>query len=478
MTLATPTTETRSTASSSGRMTTDQQIVDTVARLRRAFESGITRPVEWRLAQLRQMLRLLQENETALEEALRSDLGKGRFESYIGEIGFLGGEIKYTLKHLKRWVRPERAKAPLPVLPAKARIVHEPLGVVLIIAPWNYPLQLALGPLIGAIAAGNTAVVKPSEVAPATSAIVARLVPKYFDRDAVAVIEGGVAETTTLLAQRFDHIFYTGNGSVGRVVMKAAAEHLTPVTLELGGKSPCIVDEDVDLDVAARRIVWGKFFNAGQTCVAPDYVLVHERIEQRFLDKIKQTIKDFFGDDPKQSGDFARIVNERHHARLSKLLANGEAVTGGQTDVSERYIAPTVLKNVKPDSAVMQEEIFGPILPVIAVPGVESAIEFINGRDKPLALYVFTNDKQRAERVIEQTSSGGACINDVVTHLACPELPFGGVGPSGMGAYHGRATFDTFTHKKSVLDKATKLDAPLRYPPYVAQKLKWVKRLS
>lgn len=472
MTLATPTTDTRSTTASAG-----PSIADTVARLRRAYESGITRPVEWRRTQLRQLLALVKENSDALEEALREDLGKCRFESFIGETGFLAGELKYALKHLDRWVKPRKAKAPLPVLPAKARIVPEPLGVVLIISPWNYPLQLALGPLIGAIAAGNAAIVKPSEVAPATSAIIARLVPKYLDRDAVAVIEGGVSETTTLLAQRFDHIFYTGNGTVGRIVMKAAAEHLTPVTLELGGKSPCIVDEDVDLDVAARRIVWGKFFNAGQTCVAPDYVLVHERIAPRFLDKVKDTLRDFYGDDPKQSRDFARIINSRHHARLSKLLANGEVVAGGQADAKERYIAPTVLKNVSPDAPVMQEEIFGPILPVLEVPSVEAAIDFVNERDKPLALYVFTNDRDHARRVIDHTSSGGACINDCVSHLAPPELPFGGVGPSGMGAYHGKASFDTFTHEKSVLDKATKLDAPLRYPPYVDQKLKWAKRL-
>lgn len=476
MTLATPTAETRS-APTAGRTVTDEQIVETVQRLRRAYESGVTRPLEWRLAQLRQLLRLLEENEDALLEALRDDLGKCQFEGFIGEIGFLAGEIKYTLKHLKSWLKPQRVKAPLPVQPAKARIHSEPLGVVLIIAPWNYPLQLALAPLVGAISGGNTAVIKPSEVAAATSAIIARLVPKYLDRDAVSVIEGGVPETTTLLAQRFDHIFYTGNGNVGRVVMKAAAEHLTPVTLELGGKSPCVVDEEADLEVAARRIVWGKYFNAGQTCVAPDYILVHERVEPRLLDKLRETIREFYGEDPKQSRDYARIVNERHHARLSRLLGSGDVVTGGEADVGDKYIAPTVLKDVSPDSPVMQDEIFGPILPVIRVKNVDEAIDFINEREKPLALYVFTNDKERARRVIDRTSSGGACINDCVSHLLPPELPFGGVGPSGMGAYHGKATFDTFTHKKSVLDKATKLDAPLRYPPYVDQKLKWAKRL-
>ena len=477
MTLATHSTQARP-SSGNGQTLTDQQIIETVQRLRRAYESGITRPLEWREAQLRALLRMIRENEDAILEALREDLGKCHFEGFIGETGFVASDIKYTLKHLRKWLAPKKVKAPLPVLPAKARVHSEPLGVVLIIAPWNYPFQLAITPLAGAIAAGNAAVVKPSEVAPATSSIIARLVPKYLDRDAVSVIEGGVAETTTLLSQKFDHIFYTGNGSVGRIVMKAAAEHLTPVTLELGGKSPCIVDEDVDLEVAARRIVWGKFFNAGQTCVAPDYVLVHERIEPRFLDKLREMVREFYGDDPKQSADYARIVNERHHARLTKLLDSGEPVTGGQADVADKYIAPTVLKNVEPDSAIMQDEIFGPLLPVLKVKNVDEAIDFVNGRDKPLALYVFTNDKDRARRVIDRTSSGGACINDCVSHLAAPELPFGGVGPSGMGAYHGKATFDTFSHKKSVLDKATKLDAPLRYPPYVEQKLKWVKRLT
>jgi aldehyde dehydrogenase (NAD+) len=472
MTLATPTTESRPT---SGR--TKEPIAETVARLRRAYESGITRSVDWREGQLRQLLRLIDENGDAIEEALREDLGKCRFESFVGETGFVKAELKYALKHLRRWVKPEKAKTPLPVQPGKARIHSEPLGVILIIAPWNYPFHLALGPLVPAIAAGNAAIVKPSEVAPATSALIARLLPKYLDRDVVAVVEGGVSETTTLLAQKFDHIFYTGNGAVARIVMRAAAEHLTPVTLELGGKSPCIVDENVDLDVAARRIVWGKFFNAGQTCVAPDYVLVHERMEQRLLDKLRDTIHDFYGDDPRQSRDYARIVNERHHARLSKLMSSGKLVAGGEADAAERYIAPTVLSDVSPDAPVMQEEIFGPILPVLRVASLEAAIDFVKRREKPLALYVFTSDKKQAERVLEQTSSGGACINDCISQLAPPELPFGGVGASGIGAYHGKAGFDTLSHKKSVLERATQIDPTLRYPPYVAQKLKWAKRL-
>ncbi len=457
--------------------TTDKEIVETVARLRRAFDSGVTRPLEWRLSQLRQFAAMLRDNEPAMIEALQQDLGKPEFEAWLGETGFMMGDVNYAIKHLRKWMKPKKVKAPMAVQPGKARVYSEPLGVVLIIAPWNYPIQLALAPLVGALAAGNCAVIKPSEVAPASSALMAKLIPKYFDRDAVAVVEGAVPETTTLLAQRFDYIFYTGNGTVGRIVMEAAAKHLTPVTLELGGKSPAIVDRDVDLDVAARRIAWGKWFNAGQTCVAPDYVLVHESVEQPLLERLRAAVRDFYGEDPKQSPNYARIVNERHHARLSRLLDSGEKVVGGQTDVSEKYIAPTVLRNVDPSSPVMADEIFGPILPVLTVKDVDAAIQFINERPKPLALYVFTKDKEHARRVLSRTSSGGACVNDAVSHLGVPELPFGGVGASGMGAYHGKSSFDTFTHKKSVLDKPTYVDPSLRYPPYGHDKLKWAKRL-
>jgi acyl-CoA reductase-like NAD-dependent aldehyde dehydrogenase len=374
-------------------------------------------------------------------------------------------------------MKPRRVSAPVAVQPAKARIVPEPLGVVLIIAPWNYPFQLSIGPLIGAIAAGNCAILKPSEVASATSRVLAELVPKYLDRDCIAVVEGGVPETTALLAQELDHIFYTGNGAVGRIVMEAAAKHLTPVTLELGGKSPCIVDRDVDLTTAARRITWGKFFNAGQTCVAPDYLLVHESIKKPLLDKIASMIREFFGDDPQKSADFGRIINARHHKRLTALLDSGTAFVGAKTDADDRYIAPTVLTDVSPDSPAMADEIFGPILPVISVSSLDEAIEFVNERPKPLALYVFSNDRDRTRRVVERTSSGGACVNDVLTHLLPHELPFGGVGPSGMGAYHGKASFDTFTHMKSVLEKPFYMDPPLRYPPYTDGKIKWAKRL-
>ncbi len=345
------------------------------------------------------------------------------------------------------------------------------------IGPWNYPIQLLLSPLVGAIAAGNAAVLKPSELAPASAAALAELVPRYLDTACIRVIEGGVPETEELLAERFDYIFFTGSTRVGRIVMEAAAKHLTPVTLELGGKSPCIVARDADMDVAARRIAWGKLVNAGQTCVAPDYVLVDAAAADSLVHRLEAAIRDFYGDDPRQSPDFARIVSPAHHARLCSFFEDGDVVVGGAADPDDRYVAPTILRNVRPDAKVMQEEIFGPILPVLTVESVDEAIEFVNAREKPLALYVFTRDKATSRRVVERTSSGGACINDVVAHLGVPDLPFGGVGESGMGAYHGRHGFETFSHRKAVLDKSTLVDPALRYPPYVENKTKWAKRL-
>ncbi|MBX3125220.1 MAG: aldehyde dehydrogenase family protein [Polyangiaceae bacterium] len=469
--------ETHKPSATTSRFTSDDEILAAVSRVRETFDSGITRPLDWRERELRQLQRMVEDNEEEFLEALHKDLGKCRMEGVIAETGFIVNEIKLTLKNLRKWAKPERVKVPVAVMPGKAYIVREPLGPVLIISPWNYPFQLLISPLTGAIAAGNTAVLKPSEVAPATSAAVAKLLPRYLDASAYVVVEGGVAETTTLLAQRFEHIFYTGNGAVARVVMTAAARHLTPVTLELGGKSPCIVDEHADLDITAKRIMWGKFFNTGQTCVAPDYLLVHESIHDALLDKFERTLQHFYGADPQASADYGRIVNERHFDRLLPLLDSGTLVAGGKSERASRYIAPTILRDVSPDSPVMEDEIFGPILPVLRVSNVDEAIRFVNARAKPLALYVFTNDKDTAERVLSRTSSGGACVNDVVAHLGVPELPFGGVGPSGMGAYHGWHSFDTFSHKKSVLDKSIHLDAPLRYPPYGDNKLKWIKRL-
>ncbi len=455
-----------------------QQAAELLGALRETFGSGRTRSLAWRLGQLEALEAFVLEREDELCEALRADLGKSRFEAWLGELGVLRAELRHTRKHLPDWLRPERVPVPLPLQPGRAEVVREPLGVVLVIAPWNYPVQLALAPLVGALAAGNCAVVKPSEIAPASSALLAEWLPRYLDPDAVRVVEGGVPETQALLAQRWDHVFYTGNGRVGRIVMKAAAEHLTPVTLELGGKSPCFVLRDADLRTAARRIAWGKFFNAGQTCVAPDYLLVDRAVEQPLLDALGEAIHRFYGEQPRQSPDYARIVSERHFDRLVGLLeGSGQVVFGGEHDRSERYLAPTVLREVPEDAPVMQEEIFGPILPVLTFSDLSEAIDRVRRGDKPLALYVFGRAPEAIDRVLSETSSGGACVNDVVVHLSVPELPFGGVGESGMGAYHGRASFETFSHRRSVLRKGTRLDPPLRYPPYDERTLGWVKKL-
>jgi len=451
---------------------------DLVARLRASFAGGRTRPLLYRLRQLEGLAGFLREREREIEAALQQDMGRPAFEVYPAEIAMIAAEAELARKKLRSWVKPERVSTSLVGQPGKSRIYREPLGVVLIIGAWNYPLQLLLVPLVGAIAAGNCAIVKPSELAPATSELIASRLPEYVDGECVRIVQGGVPETTELLAEQFDYIFYTGNGTVGRIVMEAAAKHLTPVTLELGGKSPCIVDQHVDLGVAARRIVWGKFYNAGQTCVAPDYVLAHEAIEDALLARMKQTIRDFFGDDPRTRPDFGRIVNARHHRRLTKLLGGGGQVfAGGDADEQDRYIAPTILRDVPPGAAVMAEEIFGPILPVLRVKDVEEAIAFVNARPKPLALYLFTNDRAVETNVLERTSSGGVTVNHTLLHLAVPCLPFGGVGASGLGAYHGKATFETFSHRKAVLFKPTWLDPWFFYPPYNDAKKKWVRRV-
>jgi aldehyde dehydrogenase (NAD+) len=453
------------------------QIPGLVAGLRTTFDSGRTRSVEWRLEQLGRIKTMLSERADELGAALVSDLGKPNLEGWLADIAFPIAEIEEVQSKLRTWLTPERVRTPLVQWPCRAYIVREPLGVVLIIAPWNYPIQLSVEPLVAAIAAGNCAVVKPSEVSAHSSRALARLLPQYVDSDCITVVEGGVPETTALLAERFDHILYTGNGRVGRVVMEAAAKHLTPVTLELGGKSPCLVDSEVDLEVAARRIVHGKFLNAGQTCIAPDYVLVHESRETELLEGMKAALREFYGDDPRHSPDYARIINQQHVERLAKLLESGEVVVGGEVDAEERYIAPTLLREVSPDSPVMAEEIFGPILPVLKVPDMESGITFVNTRPKPLALYVFTRRAEIEREVISRISAGGACVNATLWQHANPNLPFGGVGESGMGAYHGRHGFETFSHRKGVVTKPTRPDPRLAYPPYTKLKQALMKRL-
>ncbi len=450
--------------------TTVDRVPDVVKRLRTTFASGRTRSADWRLDQLGRLETMLREREGEIVAALHADLGRAPTEAYATEVGFVLAELRHARRNLQRWMRPERVWTPFVVQPARARVHREPVGVVLVIGPWNYPVQLVLAPLVAAIAAGNCAVIKPSEISAHSSHVLAQLAPEYLDDDAVAVVEGGVPETTALLAERFDHVFYTGNGTIGRIVMEAAAKHLTPVTLELGGKSPAIVDRNADLAVAARRLAWGKYVNAGQTCVAPDYVLVDESLEDELLDRLRDAVRTFYGDDPRQSPDYARIVNDSHFTRLEHLVTDGDVVFGGDRDPATRYFAPTALRNVPVASTVMRDEIFGPILPVIPVRDVTAAIDFVNERDKPLALYVFSESEAVQERVVEETTSGGVAVNATMLHLAVPELPFGGVGPSGMGAYHGRAGFDTFSHRKSVLSKSTRLDPDLAYPPYTRLK--------
>ncbi|MFI2371736.1 aldehyde dehydrogenase family protein [Streptomyces sp. NPDC018833] len=429
------------------------QPAELVARLRATFRAGTTKPVAWRTGQLHRMRTLLTEQGETFAAALHADLGKSSTEAYRTEIDFVIREIDHTLEHLDDWLRPEQAPVPAFIGEASAWTQYDPLGVVLVIAPWNYPAQLLLAPVAGALAAGNAVVAKPSELAPATSAALARLLPQYLDTDAVAVVEGGVPETTALLEQRFDHILYTGNGAVGRIVMAAAARHLTPVTLELGGKSPAFVDRGTDLDTVAARLAAGKFLNAGQTCVAPDYVLTDPETARALEGALAKAVEGLYGPDASASPEYGRIVNERHFDRLTALLTSGRQVTGGAYDRETKYIAPTVLAEVAPDAPVMREEIFGPILPIVEVAGLDEAIDFINDRDKPLALYAFTESDTARERLAAETSSGGLGFGLPLAHLTISDLPFGGVGESGMGSYHGHYSIETFSHRKAVLAK-------------------------
>jgi len=447
-------------------------IVGVVETARQRFRSDVTRPLEWRDKQLAGIADFLNEEEADIKAALKSDLGKCDFESFMAEIWSVVGEVAEARKNLKRWTASRKVSTPSVLKPATSLLRPDPLGVVLVISPWNYPLNLILAPLVGAIAAGNCAVLKPSELAPATSRLLAEKLHKYVDGECYPVVEGAVAETTTLLEQRYDHICYTGGCNVGRIVMAAAAKHLTPVTLELGGKSPCIVDDSANLKVAAKRIAWGKFMNCGQTCVAPDYILVTDKLHDAFVAEMKSVITEFYGEDPHASADYPRIVNENHFDRVSGLIDSSKVVHGGQTDRSDKYIAPTLMTNVTPDDAVMQSEIFGPVLPIIRISDLDEAIQFINDREKPLALYVFTQDSGVEERVLSRTTAGGVSVNHTIMHLSNSALPFGGVGESGMGSYHGKWGFDAFSHMKPVLKKPTWIDPPITYPPFSAWKQK------
>ena len=438
---------------------------DTVQRQRTFFQSGATRPLEFRGAQLEKLLAALDENEAALLTALHADLRKSPDQAYVTEIALVQAEIRCALKNLRCWSKPKRGRTPWFVTPSRGWVQPEPFGVALIFSPWNYPLQLLFAPLVSAIAAGNCAVLKPSELAPHTADVMVKLVRENFAEEFISIVTGGVDVAEALLRERFDKIFFTGSPQAGRAVMTAAARHLTPVTLELGGKCPAIVCSDAPIELAARRIVWGKFMNAGQTCVAPDFVLVERGVRDAFLVALQKSLRNFYGDNPSQSKDYGRIVNQRHFDRLIKYLRDGKIVHGGAHDGRDLFISPTILADVSLDSAVMQEEIFGPILPVLEFDKLDDALSLLRLRPTPLALYVFTRDRDTEKRVLTEARSGGACVNDVVSQMVGTGLPFGGLGESGMGAYHGRTGFEAFTHQRAVMRRALWLDPPFRYPP-------------
>lgn len=457
-------------------MDSSSSIPELITAVRARFDSGHTRSIRWRLQQLGGLRDFLIERAPELERALRDDLAKNPSESQLTEIGVVLAEVSHTMSSLRSWLRPRRVAVPLALAPASASVLLEPLGVVLIIAPWNYPVQLLLAPLVGALAAGNAVVLKPSELAPSTSAVMARFLPRYLDERAVLVVEGAVDETTELLSQKFDHIFYTGNSRVARIVAAAAAKNLTPVTLELGGKSPVYVDGTVDVDAAAKRIAWGKFLNAGQTCVAPDYVLATPDVAARLVEALRRAVDTLYGRDPRDSADYGRIVNDAQFERLSGLLGSHDAAVGGSVDPADRYVAPTVFHDVERSDEVMGQEIFGPILPIVTVSGLDDALAYIRAGDKPLALYVFSDDKTTRRRFLTETSSGGVGFDVAVAHLSVPGLPFGGVGESGMGSYHGRRSVETFSHEKSVLSKPLAPDTlGLVYPPYTSKRSSFIR---
>lgn len=443
---------------------------------RALFASGKTKDIKTRKEYLKKLRRSIIKHQDDIITALHKDFAKPPCETVASETGVVLLGLNQTIKHLGKWARPRRAGTPLPLLPGRSVIYTEPYGTVLIISPWNYPFNLAMNPLIGAIAAGNTVFLKPSSAAPATASIMNKIVSEVFPREWVTVLEGEAVKKS-LFDIQYDYIFFTGGTDTGRMVMQKAAAHLIPVTLELGGKSPCIVLDDADMALAARRVAWGKYFNAGQTCIGPDYLLISKASKRVFSQAFKEETEKFYTDNPAASRDFARIINGSQFARLQKLLKKGTIIMGGQVDAKTRYIAPTLIDGIKPGDPVMQQEIFGPILPVLTVNSVDEAVAFVNSRPRPLALYVFTKSKKNAERVIKEISFGGGCVNDALLHFANDNLPFGGVGLSGMGTYHGRWSFDTFTHYKSIYKNGFLIDNFLRYPPYSEFKLKLFKFL-
>lgn len=445
-----------------------------VAEQKAYFLTGATRPVHSRLKALTALKAAILSHEEEILQALRADLGKSEQESYMSEVGMVLSELNHILRRLPGWARREKVKTPMSAFPATSYIYKEPYGTVLVMSPWNYPFLLTMDPVIGAICAGNTVVIKPSNDSPATSAVIRKMISEVLPPELAVVVTGGRAENTALLGQKFDYIFFTGSTAVGRVVMEAAAANLTPVSLELGGKSPCIVDETADIALAARRIAFGKYLNAGQTCVAPDYLYIHISKKEQFIALFQENIRSFFGHAPLKSHELPHIVNRKHYERLMRLLEGTHILAGGEGDGQK--ISPTLVDQVTWDSPIMQEEIFGPILPILTFDRLEDALGEIARRPHPLALYLFTTDKASERRVLEGVSYGGGCVNDTIVHLATPHMPFGGVGASGLGGYHGKYSFDTFTHKKSVLKKGS-LDLNMRYHPYSDQKERMIRRV-
>ncbi len=442
-----------------------KQLNQLVEQLERSFNSGLTRDISWRKRQLAGVLQMLQQHQQLFSEALKQDLGKSPHESWLTEINFVIHEAQSALAKLAKWAKPRPVSTPLPLFPAKSYLLPSPKGVVLIFGAWNYPLVLTLSPLIAALAAGNCVIVKPSEVSSHTSALIARLLPEFLDQSAVQVVEGDADVANQLLTLRFDHIFYTGNDQVAKIVMAAAAKNLTPVTLELGGKSPAIIADEKHLDVYVRRLVWGKFTNAGQICIAPDYVLVQEQLKAKLIEKLIQEIKLRFGNDPKTTKDYGRIVNIKHFNRLLRLLDNQSILHGGNTDADDLYFEPTLIEG-QLNTELMRQEIFGPILPIISFENIQQAIDIIAKNPNPLALYIFTDDDSLVGEISQKVQSGNLCVNDCLVFMANDALPFGGVGTSGIGRYHGQFGFDEFSHLKSVMHRSVKLDLDARYPPY------------
>ena len=445
---------------------TNEQIASLLDKQREYYKSGVTVPVNFRIEQLKKLYAAIKKYENEILQALHTDLGKSDYESFMCEIGLVLSEITYMIRHTKKFAKRKTVYTPITNFHAHCFKQPVPYGNTLIMSPWNYPFLLTVDPLADAIAAGNTAIVKPSAYSPATSAIISKIISECFDAEYIAVITGGRAENAALLEQKFDFVFFTGSQAVGKEVLRHTAEHLTPAVLELGGKSPCIVDKSANIALAAKRIVFGKFLNCGQTCVAPDYILCESSVKDKFINEVASQIKIQYGDNPLKNKDYGRIINQKHFERLCGLIDKNKVIIGGETDCGSNRIAPTVMDNVTDNDAVMGEEIFGPIMPILTFDDFDKTVDDLKDKDKPLALYLFSSDKGQIKRITTELSYGGGCINDVVVHLSTSEMGFGGVGQSGMGSYHGKDGFDAFSHYKSIMDKKTWLDLPMRYQPY------------